>query len=68
MNHSRSIARAGFTEILVAIGIVSMLGLFSLTNNMSAGLANRKKIAKLDRIESFYTGELAAWRFPDITT
>lgn len=55
--------RRGFVPVLIAIGIVSMLGVMSLTASMFSGLLNRKQIRRLNTWEAFYANELSAWHF-----
>lgn len=56
--HSR---QAGFAPILIALGVVSMLAVLSLTTQLSSRVSNRRLVSKLDRLEAFYTNELTAW-------
>lgn len=51
----------GFAPIFIAVGIVSLLAVMSLTNAMSQGLLNRKSIEQLNRAEGFYSAEILAW-------
>ena len=53
--------RRGFADLLIAVGIVSMLGLMSLSMQMTSGMVNRKLVQRLNATESFYAGEMATW-------
>ena len=57
----RRINSHGFVPILIALGIISILGAMSLMNALTAGMINKRTISKLDRIEAFYANELSAW-------
>lgn len=57
----RSGGRSGFAPIIIAIGIVSLLAGMSLVNSLSAGMVSKRQMAKINRVEAFYTTEISAW-------
>ncbi|MBI3294982.1 MAG: hypothetical protein HYZ71_09665 [Deltaproteobacteria bacterium] len=54
-------AKRGFLPVFLALGIVAVLSMMSLSLSFSQSLRGRVAIEKLNRIESFFTGELVAW-------
>ena len=53
--------KGGFFVILLAIGIVSVLGLTSLTLGFFQRLNVRKSVDRVNLLEGVYTGEILAW-------
>ncbi len=51
----------GFGFILIALGVLSVLGILSLVNNLSTLILTRRAVAKRLRAEGFYSSEMTAW-------
>ncbi len=54
-------SQSGMAEMLIAAAIVTGLAVMSFTTGMSSRIADSKKIERINRLEAFYSGELAAW-------
>ncbi len=61
--------RHGFASLLIAVGIVSMLGMMSLVMQLAATQHTSRRIGEMNKRYSFYLGELGVWhsyfRFKD---
>ncbi len=53
----------GFGVILLAIGLVSMLGILSFTLSLFTAMHQKRIVAKINRVEGYYMGEVSAWHY-----
>ncbi|MBI3294635.1 MAG: hypothetical protein HYZ71_07875 [Deltaproteobacteria bacterium] len=51
----------GFVPIFVALGIVSLLALLSLSMSLSSHLSLKRRAQNINRTEAFYINEIFAW-------
>ncbi|MBI1859513.1 MAG: hypothetical protein HYR96_01170 [Deltaproteobacteria bacterium] len=54
-------SKSGVLPLLIAVGVVTLLGGLSLSFQMSSQIATRRIVSRIDRREAFYSNELAAW-------
>ncbi|MBI3295162.1 MAG: hypothetical protein HYZ71_10585 [Deltaproteobacteria bacterium] len=54
-------SKSGVLPILIAVGVVTLLGGLSLSFQMSAQIVTQRIVSRIDRREAFYSNELAAW-------
>jgi hypothetical protein len=61
MKSGLTAASRGFGEIIIALGIVSVLAILSLISTFSSSLKNNRVVLVLDRYEAFYVNEVGVW-------
>ncbi len=59
--HERAAKSIGFSEILLSIGVLCLLGIMALTNNVQTLIQTRRATEKIFKVEGFYNGEFSAW-------
>ncbi|MBI3295075.1 MAG: hypothetical protein HYZ71_10130 [Deltaproteobacteria bacterium] len=61
MSPHSSLQRVGFVELFIAVGIVCILGVISLTMQITQRTGSRRLLERVNRVEAFYSGEMLAW-------